>query len=529
MSKTIRISSSDEYISALRRKLDRDGYAKLILLSALLSAAAAYHLLIIYGHGNADAVAEGLFMYTGADWALACGRWGMRYMTGAAGKVIIPGLWVTLYALCSALSAIVITRLWGLRSRMAVCLTAVLLTVNPTVIEQSLLQYMFLAWGLSNVLSVLFVCFVFSSSRVRQFVLAPLCVAAAFGLYQSCISLMCLLFLLTLLLRLLDGEELLPLLRPLLRAAVAGLAGTGLYFLILKLELWRFHVEGSYRLAEFSLGGILTALTDTVPQAYLGFLAYFRDPVLWRSRITASLFLIALVCGIVLLLRLIREKKLPQAVAAAVLALLVPAAANIADIIFFYNIPVTIMQYQTILIIPFFLALAERVWLNRPSLRNLVNIVSQLLVLALAWTYVVSANATYLSYELSYRRIYSDVGQALTQVYALPDYSPDEVIAFAGFPDDSTLREQIPVYRYAYGKYNSVAFWDSLTGIQTDRRNYLLDYFGIDGGYVMGMYYNQAVQSEEFREMPVFPEAGSVRRFDGLILVKFSDAPPIID
>ena len=116
------------------------------VFGALSAAVLAYHYLIIFGAGNPDALAEGLLVYTGYDWVLACGRWAIRYMSGfLSGNIVIPGLWVPLYALCCGLSAFLICRLWGINKLPFVAMTDVLLTVNPTVIEQSLLQYMFMA------------------------------------------------------------------------------------------------------------------------------------------------------------------------------------------------------------------------------------------------------------------------------------------------------------------------------------------------------------------------------------------------
>lgn len=66
-------------------------------------------------------------------------------------------------------------------------------------------------------------------------------------------------------------------------------------------------------------------------------------------------------------------------------------------------------------------------------------------------------------------------------------------------------------------------------GLQYCRRNYLLNYFGVDGGHIYGHLYNDAVASEEFKAMPLWPAEGSVKRVNGLVIVKFSENPPIFD
>ena len=515
-------------LSWLERGLRSVPLPLLALLSALLAAVGAYHLLVILGHGNPDALCEGLVAYTGADWATACGRWAIRYLNLLSGNIIMPGVWVALYALCCALSALLLARLWSIKSPLAVCLTACLLTVNPTVIEQSLLQYMFMTWGVSNLLGVLFVYLCCTEGRAyRRYLLAPLSMAFAFGLYQACVGLMCACFCMTLILGLLRGGSVKEMLSAVLRFALSAALGTLLYFLILRVEIVRWGVDESERVQLFSPAGILSSLSATLPGAYRTYFAYFFDHRLSRSRFYALLFCIGLLWVLAALARLLRARRFGACAFAVLLLALIPAFSNLADIIFPYNEPVLIMQYQSMLVVPFLLALpAEEKKERAPAVRA-VRALAALLCFFVFWTYLVSANATYRSYDLSYRSTYFAVSAAMNRVYALPDYSPEEVVAFAGFPDDALLRQRFPSYRNAYAMYDNLVFWDGMMGLQVCRKSYLLNYFGLDGGHVYGHLYNEAVASEEFREMPVWPAEGSVRRINQLILVKFSEDPTI--
>lgn len=508
---------------------DRQGASlRLALLSALISALAAYHLLVIYGNGNADAVCEGLVYYSGADWALSCGRWAIRYMERFSGNLVMPGIWIVLYALCCGLSAALLARLWGIEDKLRLCLVSALLTVNPTVIEQSLLQYMFMAWGLSNLLSVLFIYLCCSEQRgLRLFAFAPVCMAVAFGLYQASVSLMCTGFCMTLILFLLRQKSLKETARLVLRFAAAALLGTGLYFLIQHVETVRWSVEASERVELFSLRTFFGSLPVSFPQAYRTYAAYFLDPRLHRRHFYALIFLLAAILALAALLRLVKERHVWEAAVAVLLLALIPAVSNLADILFPYNEPVLIMQYQSMLLIPLLFALPiPQGWREKTGGRA-VQCAPLVLAVCVFWGYLVSANATYRVYDLSYRHLNFVTSSVMNDVYDLPDYSTDEVIAFAGFPDDRLLRSAIPAYNLAYGQYDSFVFWDGMMGLQNCRRNYLLHYFGIDGGHIYGHLYNNAVASEEFRNMPLWPEQGSIRRINHLIIVKFSEDPPV--
>ncbi|MBQ9685804.1 MAG: glucosyltransferase domain-containing protein [Oscillospiraceae bacterium] len=501
--------------------------ARIAIYSALISALLAYYYLIILGNGNPDALCEGLISYTGADWALACGRWAIRYMNMASGDVILPGIWVILYAICCGISGWQLIRLWKIDGKVEACLTACLLTVNPTVIEQSLLQYMFMAWGLSNVLCVLFVYLNGSDSGwMRQYFLAPCCLAVALGLYQACIGIVSLGFCMTLIIRMREQMNWKSAFRCVLRFALSAILGVLLYFIILRLEFRRWGVDESYRVELFSVEGILSSLGESFPNAYRTFFQYFSDHVFHRVYLYVLLAVAGCAAFLIEIAHLFKNRRIVEALAMLTLTLLIPVFANIADIVFPYNTPVLIMQYQSMLVVPFLLALLTGNGEKAGSLR-LGRIVCLLALSIITWGYVVSANATYRVYDLSYRHIYFAVSSAMGDVYDLPGYQTDEVVAFAGFPDDSYLRKNVGAYRYAYGQYENFAFWDGMMGLQICRNNYLTHYLGIDGGHIYGKLYNDAVASDEFREMNVWPGENSVKRFDGLIIIKFSENPTI--
>lgn len=517
---------------ATYRKLHRGGGKtsgnKVAFVSTALWAFLAYHLLVITSVGNADAVCEGLYSYTAADWALACGRWCARYFYGAVGNVVMPGIWVTLYMVCVFFSVRLLSRLWEIESPVSIFFTAALLAVNPTVIDQSLLQYMFMSWGISNLLGVLFVYAIFESkSRIVRYLIAPLAVAVAFGFYQASVGLIALCFALTLILRLLRGMDLKELFQTALRFVLASALGAAEYFIILRFELNRWGIAESDCVGAFSFGGIFTSLSETLPDAYRFFFAYFDDALFRRKYI-------ALVLGAVLVLffarrvwSVIKERRFAEAALAVVLFALIPAFCNICRVLFPYFTVVQIMEYQIMLLFPFFFALGEMRETRLVQTQNALRIVSFALCLVLVGGYTVSANATYRAYDLSYRHAEYEAGEIVRRARALPDYEPGETVMFVGFIRDDTLRENNSVYNYAYSMYDNLIFWEEYMGITSGRRNFVMDTLGVDIGEVDIAQYLRVTQSEEFAAMPVYPASGSVARIDGVIVAKLDEKAPL--
>ena len=494
----------------------------------------AYHQLVILGNGNADAICEGLFFYTGADWALACGRWATRYLNISSLNLVMPGIWILLYMLTVFATVMMLAKLWGIKSRLGIGLISMLMAVNPAVIEQSLLQYMFLSWGVSNLLGTAFVTLNFKSgSRWKQFLLAPVCMAVAFGLYQTSVGLICVCFGMTLILELLNGLHIKQAMQALLRFIAGSILGVTLYFGVQQLEVLRYGVEESARVQMFSFTAILQSLGETIPQAYQTFWGYFSDYFFFRKQIYELVFIGILILFALYFLRGLKKKAYVESGFALLLLLLVPALANIAKILFPDSEIIDIMQYQSNFLVPFLFALLEGCQLNCKWMKNLGRIGALSATALLFWGYMVSANATYSVYELSYRHINFMTASMLQDVYDLPDYSPEDTIVFAGFIDDAELQNAIPAYKFAYGKYDNPVFWvDAGSGLKQNRNNYLLNYFGFSGGQIRGMMhgaYNEAVQSEAFAEMDVYPGGNSIRRFDNMIIVKLSEEPPLFD
>ena len=503
---------------------------KVALISTALWGFLSYHLLVITAVGNADAVCEGLYYYTAADWALACGRWCARYFYNAVGNVVMPGVWVTLYMLCVFLMVLLLTRLWDIKSPISVFFTSALLAVNPTVIDQSLLQYMFMSWGISSLLGICFVYIVCrSDSRLARYAAAPVMMAAAFGFYQASVGLVALAFALTLILRLLRTSDIKAALTDTARFVIAGVIGAALYFVILKIELTRWGVGESDRVGAFSFAAIFASLGETLPEAYRFFFAYFDDNIFHRKLYAALLAALGLAVLARRVWLAVRERRCAAAAAAVALAALIPAFANVCRVIFPYFTVVQIMEYQIMLLFPFFFALAEEKEPRFAQAKNAVRILSFALSALLVCGYTVSANATYRAYALSYDHAQYEAGEIMSRARALSDYEDGETVMFAGFIRDDTLRRTNGVYKYAYSMYDNLIFWEEYMGITSGRRNFMLDTLGIDAGEVDMAQYCAIVESDAFSVMPLYPAPGSVARIDGVIVAKLSADPPTLE
>jgi hypothetical protein len=50
---------------------------------------------------------------------------------------------------------------------------------------------------------------------------------------------------------------------------------------------------------------------------------------------------------------------------------------------------------------------------------------------------------------------------------------------------------------------------------------------GVNAGWIETDEYLSIIQSQEYQQMPLWPESGSVKMIDGMAVIKFTDEPPL--
>lgn len=497
------------------------------LIATLLSGIAAYHILIIDGFTNPDGVCEGITYYTGGDWALAgCGRWAVRYMNELTCNIIMPLYVVIMYGICIWLSIVLLAKLWSF-SNSAIMALSIIMFVTPVIAEQLTYTYTALMYAFACVLSALFVYLVFRCNWKAGIIGGILCVAVMLGLYQCYVGMIAVLVFMTLIVDFIECRSNKDILRSVGVCTLASLLGCLLYSKILEWDLSRRGLDNSgTRVDEFGFIEIFSAFGESTEYAYSEYFGFLRNTLMHRNILYWGLLGVLAVVTILSVYQLLRKRMYIKALLVIVLILLIPFASNIIGIIIPYNGILNYMQYQSILLIPFIFTLVLKI--KEYKFYGLVQGIATLLVVVLAWTFILGANATYKCYELSYRHINSQMQIAVGRVYDLDGYTKDETpILIAGFPSDSTLRNNMDIYQYAENLYENPAFWIGMHGATKNRYLYFMNYFGIDAKEFSDDEYAAIINTPEFAEMPVWPDKNSVAMINGYAVVKFTEEPPM--
>lgn len=499
-------------------------YAGLVLKTALLGMFLCHALFVLHGYTSPDGTNEGLYYYWNQRWALSIGRWLMRYLSAIGGNVVMPAVFVAFNAVCTAFTVLLLADLWKIRSKVTLVLATLALIVAPSVIEQNLVICVGYSYGFSMLMTALAAYLVLARTGWLDFVLAVLCLTLGLGGYQAWIGFTSGIVVMTLLLDCMEELPMRQLGRRFAKAACMGLLGGGLYFVILQIEIRRFDVALSSKggLSSFGAGSLLANLTQGVLQAYRDFKGYFTTGPNHTGKALLLVLLGTAVLLVLAWLRLVRRRK-PQAVVMAVLALLLPLAINLVDVVVPGTIN-TLMSHPMQMMVPFALVLAERetgpVWWKR-----LVRFGAGAAVVLVCWLSTVVAYATYQTVAMAYRYVDTLTDAILTRVLNDTDYTSDTRVLIAGLPDESEAQKFNFLYdKSAYTK--NMVFWDGTSGVLGNWKHYIYDYHGLWIGEVSTEEYYDIIDSEAFAEMPVYPAEGSLQLFDDILVVKLEQEPP---
>lgn len=493
-------------------------------ITVALIGVLAYYLIVLKDFQNPDAYLEGFLLYDNAVWATACGRWLLRYLELGTFNVVMPLFVVMGYLACTAVSVCLTLRLLRIEKMWSVIGVSAVMTAAPAVIDQLTYTYMALAYSFSMLLCVLWLFFAERRGKTGWGIAASFCLCMALGLYQAYIGAAVGLAVIMLVLKAHDDGVDKKWFGSLFRYLWTGFLGAVFYLIAMKADTVFYSQPLSNRAENVGFLDMLTKFPKRFLYTYQCFIEYIKDWRMKRNLMYALLLLLLIAVAVIAIVRLLRQKKWKECVVIVTLLLLLPPALNCIAFICTDDPVRNLMTHQTVLIMPFCLSLWERCHIKKVALY--LELMTAALCILIGWTYVVNANMTYRCWDLSNRRIRFVSEDILSRVMKMPEYSDGKRIVFAGFIEDSTLRENYyMLYQYAIGLPESVVWWKNPGGLYTTQK-YLLMNFGLDSGTFLWDEYIAAIDSEEFAVMEVYPAQSSIAEINGIIIVKLSENPP---
>lgn len=181
--------------------------------------------------------------------------------------------------------------------------------------------------------------------------------------------------------------------------------------------------------------------------------------------------------------------------------------------------------YQFSLIIPFIISLMEMLDINKNHILKWGMLISTTLIL---FTYYLQTNASYTAIKLMHNQTYSVALRIVDRIETTENYSSKNKVCFAGTINFGIYPVSEEIFEKTYVKLiNLPVLQTGYTGSTSNWDRFLNIYLGVDYKFCSREEYSEIINSQEFKDMPIFPSHGSVKEINNITVVKLESNPSV--
>lgn len=497
--------------------------------ASLVIGYATHYLQLVNQYLSQDGIVSAILCSAG-DFETTLGRWGIDYIDSLRNNAVATALISVLCLFFMAVGVVLITDLLHIRHRLSMFMISAVFMSAPSLLATMLYSYC------ADAYMIAFVCAILSAYclvKIKYQLIAMVCSAIfllfSLAIYQNYAGITVGLYVLIVLQKLLKGEENS---KEILKTGLyyVGMVGIGgiLYYTSCKIVTQVRGIEMSIKggLGKLSMLSIMKNLKNGVITVFKGFRDYFfRDTIIFntswkRDKLYVMFFII---CVLILIFLIYRKKMYKEPLRLMVLVCCVgvfPFALNAIFLLTQGSKIYSLNAMQMMLVFPFLFILLEDEDTEDMLLVPWCSIVISAMIV---FTYF---SANIFSYEY--------LGMAYGQMEALTNRIVDRMENTAGYYSGMPCtivgipsKENYPldgVYqKYGIGDIlDSTLFHADYGGSVACWKKFAVLYLGED---LQLQGYGAVVNTDEFREMGIYPAKDSVQIIDGIMTVKFTDEP----
>jgi hypothetical protein len=516
-------ASPDDLIEKAIKKVDK--IYKTTFISAVIIGMIAHGYMFMNKLPNYDDVN----CINSVGGTFQSGRWFLGLLGVAKFRVMgnysLP-LFNGMLALCLlALSSCLIMSLFHNKSVITGIIVSGIMVSFPTITGFFLFMFTSVFYAFSIFLVTVAV-YLWESNR-RWYVLGCLCMMGALGIYQAVFPFGLSLCIYLLIFQLLKGEKTVEKVfwtawkyLGLLIVSVIGYGIVAVGF------IWRFG------LTEHKTGSLIPKGMNEVFQRITNMFTNFPNLILRdycgiSYNIYVRILIIILfgtMIGLIFfgIFKAFKRNEVQRGFLLIVLSALLPIAVNL---LYLLGTEIYVLMIYAIVCVLVFPVLCLNDKSAVESKTSIINSVLQYIVVGtsalLLFVYISLANETYLAMELAISEMQSYTTTLITQIKSVEGYKENMPVAFVGKNDDKTvlhLQEEIfynldkSVFRDAIYMTSNDYYW----------KQYMSLYCGFD--FLEAGNIEDMVDYEKVRQMPEYPNFGSIQVIGDIVVVKFSNA-----
>lgn len=459
--------------------------------------------------------------YNAYSWEISLGRFGLFILGIFKSYLVIPHLEMFLSLAIVGAIAVLLIELFDIKSKYLKILIGIILVISPNVFTTLLFNYCSLAYTLAFLLSVSSIYVLFKvKDGIFKYLISIILLIFSLSIYQAYIQVAATLLLLMVLKELLEKKlDIGNLLKYILTMIISLVC----YFIVMKVSLYLFNIDmSSYSGADkFGVTNILNIPKEII-KAYVTFYNYyFNDEIFNNTHLFNNVFnLLILVLFIVTLVyKSIKNKfKLKEYLLLFLIVLLLPVSINLVLLI----IPNTKMQL--LMAASYVLLFIFCIYLTK-DLKH-VKLILVILLMLLSRNFIIEGCSTIKTLEITYNKTYNIASNILDDIKDY-DYRSNVMIVgnldsndYYNYTNNGPLNN-LKKLNYGFVSNKSI-FWDEYTNIKNGWIRFYDEYFGIYLNFVSLEDYNRILDSDEFKEMSVYPSKDSIRMIDNVVVVKIN-------
>ncbi|MDO5445398.1 MAG: glucosyltransferase domain-containing protein [Eubacteriales bacterium] len=466
-----------------------------------------------------------LYNLFGKGAEIESGRWGLPLVSYLIPDVSIPWLWGIIALIMMAVSVCLIVNITGIKNHILQCLVAGVIVSFPA--ETATMLYMFTvpSYAFAFLLSVFSVKIISTKQgkRALKILLAVLFEVFSVSIYQANVAVTSTLLVLLLIFDLIHESEAEGFFIHFLKKSISYLV-----FLIISMALYysvTLVIQKVTGIGFTNYSNRALENSRSVFQKVLYALNTFGDVYskqingIVRSEVSEILHVIVIHIGYFSGFYYCIKKnfKWKEKILLFSLYAVILLPLSISCLNLFLNPlslhAVTMMSYAMIFV--FSAKMVELVSEEDllPGSRNIISLLISVIIIFNTYYSNVIGLRMYIEYE----NAYSAYTTILSDMQSLPDYKAEYKIALAGVLPEGDFMEN-------FGLTDE----NSVFGVSSFRNNYsrnelIQQYLGYDVQFASSREVNIIRETEEYKDMPVYPNYGFIRIIDNYVVVKLSE------
>lgn len=478
------------------------------------------------------------FHYTAGNYEDSLGRWGIDIFDSLRNNIGLPFITTIISVILMSFCSIMIIELFEIKSDLFKILTILSIVASPCINITLIYTYTADVYIWSMFFSILSIyCFCKIKNKVLRNVFGITSFIIELSLYQSYMGMTIAIILMLLLKELLNSNSnYKTVLKELIFFVIRLFILAVLYYIvtIIILKCEKIEISTYQGVNEISILKIFTNIIPSIKNAYLGFIKYFfADGIVlnrtWgRDKLYIAFFILSIICGIFLAINLIRnsQNKKDAFIKLGLFSIgliLIPIGLNIVAIMAPGSEMYILTSTQLLLIFPFIFTLYEQLKKDKIVL-NILKYIMIIVSIELMISYIISTIVTYQTTQLSFEQLKNISNRVINRMEECEGYRSDMKTIFVGNINDVNFPKTIDLYNFA----NTNMFRFSLMhgnhiGLERSWKNIMNFYMGKFINSYKEEEYIDVVESEDFKEMDIFPGKNSVRIINDIMVVKFEN------